>query len=431
MFKFEKKYKNLSILIIPITVAIFNILIILFPRDIIDASKNGLNLWFNNVLPSLLPFIIGTNILAGLGAISFIGTLLGPIMYPLFGVSGSGSFALVTGMTSGYPMGAKVVSMLRENDDITQIDAQRLISFVNNSGPLFILGAVGVGMFKNINVGYFLMTSHYISAILTGLIFKYYKRNEDKKIITTKKIFSRALRNMRATRAKDGKTFGTILADSVRSSMETIALIGGFIILFCVIVKALEITGVIGLTEKMLQNVLIHTNITGDRYKGLFIGLIEVTNGTKILANESFSSIDVLLCLAIISFGGFSIHAQTISFISKVDIKISLYFISKFIHSLLSIVVGLIILPFFDLNSSHPVFFSYMSYGNSLTEKLGVSSLFFLFSISFIIFFIILIIVLNFIHKLYLNLHRTNCVPTFFKRKSGKRSGRRTAFSFL
>ena len=399
---FKKNFENFSILIIPIIVAFFNILIVLFPRDIIEASKTGLSLWFNNVLPSLLPFIIGTNILAGLGAISFIGTLLEPIMYPLFRVPGTGAFALVTGMTSGYPMGAKVVGMLREREEITKIDAQRLISFVNNSGPLFILGAVGVGMFKSINVGYFLMASHYMSAILTGFLFKYYKRTEVvKKNISNKQLFYRAFRNMKSARLKDKKPFGLILADSIRNALETIAMVGGFIILFCVLVKVLEITGIIDLTEKMFQNILMYANISSHEYKGTFIGLIEVTNGTKILASETFSTTDVFLCLALISFGGLSIHAQTVSLINKTDINIPLYFLAKFIHSVLSLAVGFILLPFFDLNKSEPAFNSFMIYSNNITEKLGVSSLFFFFNLGFIILFIIITFIASFIFRFY------------------------------
>lgn len=399
----KKKYENFTMLIIPISVAFFNILIILFPKDIIEASKNGLALWFNNVLPSLLPFIIGTNILSGLGAISFIGTLLEPIMYPLFRVSGSGAFALVTGMTSGYPMGAKVVSILRENEDVSKIEAQRLISFVNNSGPLFILGAVGIGMFKNITVGYFLMLCHYMSAILTGLIFKHYKGKEEKKLVSTKKIFSRAFKNMKNARKKESKTFGVILADSIRNAMETIALVGGFIILFCVLVKIFEITGIISLTENLLEDVLTPLHITSDRYKGLFVGIIEVTNGTKILSNELFTSTDILICLALISFGGLSIHAQTVSLINKTDINIPLYFFAKFVHSIISVAVGILAMPFFDFNKSEPAFKSAIMYSTKITEKLGISSLFFLFNISFIMIFILIMIVLNYILKLHYN----------------------------
>ena len=156
--------KNSIIYIIPITVIFFNILIILFPSQIISSAKNGLLLWFNNVIPSLLPFIIGANILSLTGFIGFLGTLLEPITQKIFKISGNGAFALIIGLISGYPMGAKITASMYENHQITKIEAQKLIMFTNNSGPLFILGTVAVSMFKIPSIGILILLAHYFSA---------------------------------------------------------------------------------------------------------------------------------------------------------------------------------------------------------------------------------------------------------------------------
>lgn len=57
---------------------------------------------------------------------------------------GSGAFALAMGITSGYPVGAKVASDLYKDKLCSKIEAERLISFTNSSGPLFVIGAIGV-----------------------------------------------------------------------------------------------------------------------------------------------------------------------------------------------------------------------------------------------------------------------------------------------
>ena len=129
--------KNLSYYIIPLLVAFFNILIIIVPNIVITSAKDGLMLWFNKIIPSILPFLIGTNLLIHLGFIDFLGTLLDSFMKKFFRVSGCGAFALVLGMLSGYPVGAKITASLRENNKISKTEAQRLISFTNNSEPLF------------------------------------------------------------------------------------------------------------------------------------------------------------------------------------------------------------------------------------------------------------------------------------------------------
>ncbi len=377
--------KKLVGIIIPILVALFNILIILFPTDIIDAARQGISLWFNNVFPSLLPFIIGTNILTGLGFVSFMGSLLEPIMYPLFGVPGCGGFALITGMTSGYPMGAKTVTLLREKNQLNKIEAQRLIAFSNNSGPLFILGAVGVGMFKNESIGYFLMICHYFSAIITGILFKYYKYNKITKTFKYKRLLHNAYQNMKLARQKDGRSFGSILGDSVKNAMETIVVVGGFIILFCVIVKIFEITDVVYITEKIFSPLLTFLGISKEIFEGFFIGIIEITNGLKILSVSSFSKVQVVIAVGVISFGGFSIHAQTLSFINKTDINTPIYILSKTLHSGISMVIAQILFPFFNFNLSEAIHTININ-DTKIFDKLAYSTAFFALSIVIIIF---------------------------------------------
>ena len=73
-------------------------------------------------------------------------------MRPVFNVPGEGIFALLMGSISGYPIGAKTVSNLKSQGIINSIESERLIAFTNNSGPLFILGTVGISLFHSIKI---------------------------------------------------------------------------------------------------------------------------------------------------------------------------------------------------------------------------------------------------------------------------------------
>ena len=382
-----KKYKiKFSYLIIPIIIAFFNLIILFFPREIIQASKDGLQLWFTAVLPSLLPFIIGTNILISLGFVSFIGTLFEPIMYPLFRVSGCGSFALITGMTSGYPMGAKTVAQLRENNEINKFEAQRLLSFTNNSGPLFVIGAVGIGMLSSAKVGYFILLVHYLSAILNGIIFRYYKYDKRKVTYSNARIIEQAFINMHFSRNKDYKSFGKILGESISNAINTILLIGGYIILFSVIVEIFQVTHMLDFIRTIFMgNYTINENL----FNGLVIGLLEVTNGCSLIAQAPSSKIQILLLCSIISFGGFSIHAQAISFTSKTDINSYIYILSKFMHSVLAFILGFLLYPIFNFEVVTTMN-TYDADFNLIIGKLVFSSMAFIFSIICLLVFIIL-----------------------------------------
>lgn len=374
------KFGNIFVsFIIPILVALFNIFIIFYPREILDAAREGINLWFNNIFPSLLPFIVGTNILIGLGVVSFIGTLLEPIMNPLFRVSGSGAFALVVGVTSGYPMGAKVTAGLRESEAITKHEAQRLAGFCNNSGPLFILGAVAAGMFRSVAVGYFILITHYIGAICTGLILRYYKyeKRSVQNPISNKNLLTLAVKNMKDSKKEDGRSFGKLLGDSIKNAMETILIVGGFVIIFRVIVKIFEITGIV----YILTPLATVFNLPTEAFIGILVGFIEVTNGVKILSDIPLATHNIIITAGIISFGGLSVLAQSANFLGKTDINIFLYFISKIIHATITVILSILLVPFFNFETTaHASRF----YSNSVMQTFMYSSLYFFSSLLFI-----------------------------------------------
>lgn len=96
-------------------------------------------------------FFITAELLLAFGVVKFLGILFEPIMRPLFNIPGAGSFGWIMGMASGYPTGAKIAARLREEKQVTQIEAERLVSFTNNSSPLFIFGAISAGFFIILN----------------------------------------------------------------------------------------------------------------------------------------------------------------------------------------------------------------------------------------------------------------------------------------
>lgn len=137
-FVFIHLRKNL----ITIIFVLFAIGLITFSKDNLSASKEGLTLWMTSVVPSLLPFFIACELLSNTNIIDYLGEKLGKIMRPIFNVPGEGAFPFIMGIISGYPVGAKIVTNFRKNGICTKEEAERLITFTNNSGPLFVIGTV-------------------------------------------------------------------------------------------------------------------------------------------------------------------------------------------------------------------------------------------------------------------------------------------------
>ena len=171
------KLKNI---ILPTLICTFIIFLLLFSKNNLVAAKSGLSLWANSVLPSLLPFFIATELLSYTNVVPLCGKLLSPIMRPIFNVPGEGAFALLMGIISGYPVGAKIVANLKEQNLCTDIEAERLLAFTNNSGPLFIVGTVGIGLFYNMSIGLILLLTHILACITTGFIFRWWGKRKEK-----------------------------------------------------------------------------------------------------------------------------------------------------------------------------------------------------------------------------------------------------------
>lgn len=321
-------------------------LLIKFPEEALEASVRGLNIWLEIVFPSLLPFFIMAELLIGFGVVRFIGIIFEPIMRPLFNVPGVGSFAWIMGMASGYPSGAKISVRLREEEQITQIEAERLISFTNASSPLFIFGAVAVGFFHNPNLGLLIAVCHYTGNALVGICMRFYRRSEEiaVKKQTNRISFINAFREMHRTRLRDKRPFGEVLGDAVLNSIQTLVMVGGFIILFSVLTKLLFLIGILSFLAIIFQHGLHMLAFPIELGLPLLSGLFEITLGTQLISQINT---DLMAKTAIVSFilgfNGFSVQAQVSSIIAKTDIRFTPYFISRLMHGLFASILTILL----------------------------------------------------------------------------------------
>ncbi len=314
--------------ILTLLICLFTLLLIVFSNQNLMSAKKGLSLWANSVVPSLLPFFIATELLGYTNVISFLGRILNKFMRPLFNVPGEGAFPFIMGIISGYPVGAKIVSNFKEQGLCTNIEAERLIAFTNNSGPLFIVGTVGIGLFKDTKTGILLLITHVLACITVGILFRWWKcrKNKRSSILEshTNKMPSKiSLSNL-----------GEVLANSIMNSINTIFLIGGFVVLFSVIVSILNSSGCLNIICKFLLPVSNIFGFSSNYLKGIVTGLIELTNGVcsvALIANKNIS-INIIICAFLLGFGGISVALQVLSITSKNGISIKPYLIGKLLQ---------------------------------------------------------------------------------------------------
>ena len=326
--------KDISAILLAAMFCILVIYIVVFPNESFVAAHDGLLLWFNVVLPALLPFFICVEILIGLGVVSFLGSCFRGVMRPIFNIPGEGAFAFFMSIASGYPVGAKITASLLEGNVCTRVEAQRMLSLCSTSGPLFMIGAVATGILNNPKLGLLLVASHYLSAISAGLLMRFWRGKKVNNKMAINVISSQRalnpLKEMLEYRKKDGRPFGMLMGDAVKNGMNLILMIGGFIILFSVITAVLKTSGILILLSKFICTLLPFLKLNPQAVASLLIGLLEVTNGIKECALVDMSLISKLMLVSfMIGFGGLSINAQVLSVIAGTKLKFGIYFVMK------------------------------------------------------------------------------------------------------
>lgn len=346
-----RKNKFIVFLIPSLIVMLLIVGIILFPSDSINAAKSGYKIWTDTLIPSLLPFIIAANLIVKLKFIDVIGLIINPITRKLFNVSGKSSLVFAISTVSGYPVGAKLASELRQNNEISKFEAQRLVSFCSTSGPLFIVGAVSVGMFNNPPLGYLILICHYLSALTVGFLFKNYGRET---IICDKTNFNFEVNKIISKRRNENKGFFVLFGDAVFSGVNTILMVGGFVIVFSVVFKILSIFNIIELFSYILHIPLSLLGFSRELCNAFISGLFEITIGCS-QVSSIINSPEILrasLCSFLIAFSGLSILAQCCSFLAQTDIKTSTYIFSKFLHGLFA---SIFTFAFYPIANSIPL----------------------------------------------------------------------------
>jgi len=274
-----------------------------FPKQTLAGASNGLLLWFQILLPTLLPFLVLTNLLLHTNSMIFISNIIGSFFQKFFRVSESGSFAILSGFLCGYPVGAKITADLVRTKRITTSEGQYLLSFCNNTSPAFISGYLIAQHIKDPSLLFSTIFITYFSPIVCSFIFRQIHKENGK--------------NYSPLYAENSTIHFSfeILDTCIMNSFETITKIGGYIILFSVLIS-------LGKLLPALTPIL---------------PFLEITNGIPAILNQiSDFSLSYIGVMFLTSFGGICAIAQTKSMLYDTRLSIFPYIIEKLITAMVT-----------------------------------------------------------------------------------------------
>lgn len=300
---------------IPGILSVLCLLMLLFhPELSLEGARQGILLWGNVVLPTLLPFMICSGVIVAMDAIHILTGPFTPVLSGILKLSGQGSYVLISGLLCGYPMGAKTTSDFLDSGRISQEEGRYLLAVSNHPSPMFVLGYV-IAQIRAIPQ---IADSCPVWAVAAALYLP----------VIPISILARKCYHFRRT---DSPVPDDTVCDKypfsfdahMMSCFETMVKIGGYIMLFSILALYLTVC-------PFPMPALV---------KPALLGALEITTGIHAIAHSVPGMTGALLIMGSAAFGGVSGIFQTKSVLKNAGLSIRHYMLWKLLHSGLTIVV--------------------------------------------------------------------------------------------
>lgn len=294
---------------------------LIFPQAVFSGAEEGLLLWFQIIFPTLFPFLVVTSLLLSSGGLNLITRLFGGLFRRIFRVTQNGAFAVLAGFLCGYPMGAKVTADLLRAEKISDREARYLLSFCNNTSPVFIINFI---VWKTFGDERLMLPTLLIligSPVLMSFIFR--------------RIYLKGRHPFpepsAALKEKKTRFDFSVLDSCMMNSFEAIVKVGGYIILFSVLLSLLE--------ELSGQHSILMAAAPA----------LEVTNGILLLSSSvSDPGLRYAAALGLTSFGGLCSAAQTQCMLEGTGLSVIPYIIQKLTTAAAASLLSFIYLALFS-----------------------------------------------------------------------------------
>lgn len=272
-----------------------------------EGACQGLLLWFQTVLPTLLPFMLFSSLIVKLGGIPLLIAPFRPILTHAFKLSDNGCYVLISGLLCGYPMGAKTCSEFLGQGLLSPKEARYLLAICNHPSPMFLLGYAIFG----------LAPSAAVPAPAAALLLSLYLPILPLSFLARKAYGFCPQDNTNRPEQAEQASFDTIMMNS----FEIMVKIGGYIMLFSILAAFIRQTPAISSFQK-----------------AFFLGLVEITTGIQAIKTTLDSPLKELLLTMSTAFGGLSGLFQTKSVLKNPALSVRHYALWKILHTALSVV---------------------------------------------------------------------------------------------
>jgi len=271
------------------------------------AAAEALVLCGKSVVPALFPFLVISSLLISLGFGEWISPYLAGLMTPLFRLPGISSSAFLLGLVGGYPIGAQTAAELYRENLLTREETQRLLTFCNNSNPVFLISVLGSGIFGSVRTGIWLWLIHLLSALLVGIFFRGHGKTASRQH-AAKPLSHHAV------------SFPSAFVTAVRGSAGIMLSVCAFVVFFYVLASPLS--------------------ALSSRLGPVLTGVLELFSLTPQLTPDRFG---LVLAAGCTGWGGLSVLCQTAAVLDGTDLSLRPCFFGKLLQGILSAFLAMLL----------------------------------------------------------------------------------------
>ena len=306
--------------LLPFTALIFFAALLLrYPAESAAAAKDGLAVCYTLIIPSLFPFFVLSSLIISLTPSAIAARLFAPLMRPIFALSGPCIMPLLLGLIGGYPVGLRTTAQIYEIKGCTPNEAKRLAVFCNNCGPAFLLNVAGIGVFGSQEAGLLLLATHWLAAMLVGLLSRRLQGQGEKSFSYTQ--FE--------SKGNHTPSLSSIFPDCVRDSFSATLNVCAFVTLFSVLIRLVTCTGALPIAAAALSQLL---SCSPQLCQSAIIGFFELSTGISSLAPLYADPLALPLAAFILGWGSLSVHCQSLPFLNRCPDAKAPYFIGKLLQ---------------------------------------------------------------------------------------------------
>ncbi len=223
------------------------------PAEAVAAAGNGLVLWYQTILPTLLPFAVLSNLFISSNMFYMLSRFLYPIVRLFLPVSREGTFPVFAGFLFGFPMGSRISAVMLSENKLSYEEASVIFAVTNNMSPVFISSFILHHALKLPQLVIPTFIALYLPAILLGRLLFYRQK--------------KAQNAPHKNTAPGFQVNFKIMDAAIMNGFETLTKLGGYIMLFSIIASLMN-----------------HLPLPTIGMKAFAVGLTEITNGIQFTA---------------------------------------------------------------------------------------------------------------------------------------------------